>query len=111
MNEPLIPTKIVNPVMPSIPSMSNDILNTSTESTIKECDVTIDDLSSFIDVPMKDDTANCHNNMLHHAKKNNTSVLMQTKKTLLLHIMLSWPPDRKEIACRMSTLGWLLRTR
>ena len=35
MNEPLIPTQIINPVTPSIPSTSNNILNTSAESTVK----------------------------------------------------------------------------
>ena len=36
MNEPLIPTQIINAVMPSIPAISNNILNTSTENTINE---------------------------------------------------------------------------
>ena len=45
MNELLIPTQIINPVKPSILSMSNIILNTGIERTTKECDVSIDDLS------------------------------------------------------------------
>ena len=64
MKKPLIPTQIVNAVMPSIPSMPNSVLNTST-----------DDLSSFIDVPMKGDTANHYSTALHDATENNATAL------------------------------------
>ena len=69
--------------------MSNSAFNASTESTTKECYVTIDELSIFIDVPMKDDTPNHHGNVLHHAKENNATMLAQPKKIILLHIMAS----------------------
>ena len=69
MNEPLIPTQIINAVTPSIPVISNKILNTSTETTTNEhgnlnnhkharenvtnsnadFDLNIDDSSDFID--------------------------------------------------------------
>ena len=45
----MIPAQIIDPVTPSIISMSNSILNASTESATKECDATIDDFSSFVD--------------------------------------------------------------
>ena len=48
MNELLIPTQIINQVKPSIPSMSNNILNTNAESTTKEHDANIDGLFSFL---------------------------------------------------------------
>ena len=34
MNEPLIPTQTIDTVIPSIPAISNNILNTSTVTTI-----------------------------------------------------------------------------
>ena len=75
MNEPLIPTRIINTVMPSTPAISNNILNTSTETTTKEhdnlsnhitvCndvansnadfDLSIDDSSDFMDSTKKND--------------------------------------------------------
>ena len=87
--KPLIPAKIANPVTPSIISMSNSALSANVESTRKEHNVSIDDLSSFIGTPMKDDTDNHHSRMLHHAKEINSTVLTQTKKAMLLHIMIS----------------------
>ena len=36
MNEPLIPTQTIDTVMPSIPAISNNILNASTVTTINE---------------------------------------------------------------------------
>ena len=48
MNDPWIPTQIVNPVTPSIPSVQNSTLNTILESTTKEFDVTIVDFPSFL---------------------------------------------------------------
>ena len=42
MNKPLISTQIMNPVMSSTPSMSNDVLNTITEIETKEHDAIID---------------------------------------------------------------------
>ena len=89
MNEPLIPAHIVCPVTPSIPSTSNAILNTSTERTTKEHDATVDDSSSFIDSRVKDDTANYHSIILHHAKENTSNELAQTEKIMLMHIILS----------------------
>ena len=59
-------------------------LNTNTEITTKECDATIDDLSTFFEIPMKDETANYHNTVSHHAKENNDAVLILLKKTMLL---------------------------
>ena len=38
MNGPLIPTQSANSVMPSIPSMPNNILHTSAQTTVKERD-------------------------------------------------------------------------
>ena len=38
MNEPLIPTQTIDTVIPSIPAISNNILNTSTVTTINEFD-------------------------------------------------------------------------
>ena len=38
MNEPLISTQTIDTVMPSIPAISNNILNTSTVTTINEFD-------------------------------------------------------------------------
>ena len=38
MNELLIPTQSIDPVMPSIPSISNKIFHVSTETTMKEHD-------------------------------------------------------------------------
>ena len=38
MNEPLIPTQSINPVTPSIPSIFDNILHISTETTAKEHD-------------------------------------------------------------------------
>jgi hypothetical protein len=69
MNEPLIPTQTIDTVIPSIPAISNNILNTSTVTTINEFDnlndykhfhnnisniktdfeLSIDDLCYFID--------------------------------------------------------------
>ena len=77
MSEYLIPAKIVNLVTPSILSIPNSTLKTS-----------MDDLSSFIDTPMTDDTANYLNDMLHRDKENNDTMLKQTKKTMILRVML-----------------------
>ena len=75
MNVALIPTKIINTVIPSIPVISNNILNTSTETTMHECDnlndykimhgnianynndfdLKMDDLSDFMDSTEKND--------------------------------------------------------
>ena len=69
MNEPLIPRQTIDTVIPSIPAISNNILNTSTVTTINEFDnlndhnplhndisnvktdfeLSIDDLCYFID--------------------------------------------------------------
>ena len=69
MNEPLIPTQTIDTVTPSIPAISNNILSTSTVTSINESDnlhdrkklcdkvsnkntdfeLSIDDLSCFID--------------------------------------------------------------
>ena len=69
MNEPLIPTQTIDTVIPSIPAISNNILNASTVTTMNEFDnlidykdlcnnisnintdfeLSIDDLSYFID--------------------------------------------------------------
>ena len=38
---------------------------------------------------MKDDAANYHDTMLHHAKENNATELTHPNKTMLLCIMLS----------------------
>ena len=38
MNEPLIPTQTIDTVIPSIPAISNNILNTSTVTTMNEFD-------------------------------------------------------------------------
>ena len=38
MNEPLIPTQTIDTVTPSIPAISNNILNTSIVATINEFD-------------------------------------------------------------------------
>ena len=86
MSEPLIPTQIINPVIPSIASISSCILSTSVESATKEHNVTIDDVSSFVD---KDDMANFHNNVLHRAKESDDAMLKQPKKTRLLRTMIS----------------------
>ena len=42
MSEPLIPVHIIDPFMPSILSMSNNILSTSAESATKEHDTPAD---------------------------------------------------------------------
>ena len=75
MSEPLIPTQIVNAVMPSILAISNNVLNASTEATTNEhdnvinrkhvrnnvansnadFDLSIDDLSDFVDSTEKND--------------------------------------------------------
>ena len=70
MSESLIPTHIINPVTPSIPVVSNSVLNTSMESAPKECDVTIVGSSSVVDISMKDDTANYQNTQSKHANEN-----------------------------------------
>ena len=38
MNEPLIPTQTIATVIPTIPAISNNILNTSTVTTMNEFD-------------------------------------------------------------------------
>ena len=62
MSEPFIPAPIINPVAHSILSNHNSAINTS-----------VCDWSSFIDTPMKDDTANHHNTVSHYAKENNAT--------------------------------------
>ena len=47
-SDPLIPTQFFNQVTPSILSMSNSILSTSAESSVKGCDVTSHDSSSLL---------------------------------------------------------------
>ena len=37
MNGPLIPTQLINTLMPSIPEISNNVLNDSAETAINEC--------------------------------------------------------------------------
>ena len=70
MNEPLIHAQIMNPVMPSIPSMLDEILNTITQTTIFEFDLPIDDLCNTIDSSEKDDTVKYVNTTtLHHIRK------------------------------------------
>ena len=59
--------------------------------------MTVDDLFSFVDVAMKDDTANYHNTMLHDPKKNNATALVHPKKIMLLCIILSWPLVLKKL--------------
>ena len=73
MIEPMIPSLIINLATHLIPSMYNSVLNTSMESAAKEHDVTIDDSSSFFDIPMKYGTANHDSTTLHHAKENNSN--------------------------------------
>ena len=67
MNGPPITTQIINTVMPSIPAISNNILNTSTETITNDYkkihndiansnadfDLSIDDLSFFWIAPRK----------------------------------------------------------
>ena len=65
MNEPFITTQIINLMMPSIQSMLSSALNTS-----------MCGLSSFVDTPMKDETANHHNTMSNHPKENDATTLM-----------------------------------
>ena len=89
MSELLISTKIIDPVTPSIQSISNSARSPRVESVSKERDTTVDDFSSFIAIPMKDDTANHHDNALNHAKGNNDDLLTQPNKTMILHIILS----------------------
>ena len=88
MSELFIPTPIVNLVTPSITSMSNNSLSASTKSTIKECDVNIDDSSSFVEIPMKDDIVNYYRNVLYHAKENDAIVFARQNKIMLLCTML-----------------------
>ena len=55
-------------------SMSNKILNTSTETATNELDLNIDELPSFIDVAEKHDAANYNNtNNSYHSKENNAT--------------------------------------
>ena len=79
-SEPLIPTQIINPEIPSIPSMPNRIISTSAEITKNDHDVTADYLTIFIDAPVKYGTAKCHNTALRHANKSNDNELTQPKK-------------------------------
>ena len=72
---PFIPTPVVNPIIPSVMSMSKNILSTITESATKKCDTTIDELFSFTDTPMKHATANHHITMMRHALGNNATAL------------------------------------
>ena len=81
--------KVVNPASPSTPSTSSNILSTSAESSRKENHATIDDLAIFIDIPVKDDTANHHSTATPHGKKFNDTVLVHSKKIMLQHIILS----------------------
>ena len=80
MNEPLIPTQLINPGTPSISSISNNILNASTQTEIKELDdlsdcthkddnvaysnadfdLHVGNLSDFMDITKKDDATVCH---------------------------------------------------
>ena len=92
MREPLIPAQIINPVTPVTPSsisIPNGALVTSVESTMKEHGTTIDDSSSFVRTPMKDDAANHRDTALHHSKENNATVFTHPKKKMLLCIVLS----------------------
>ena len=81
--------KVVNPASPSTPSTSSNILSTSAKSSRKENHATIDDLAIFIDIPVKDDTANHHSTTPQHAKENNVTTLTHPKKIMLLRIMTS----------------------
>ena len=80
MTEPLIPMQSANPVTPSIPSISNNIIHSSTETTTKEHDnlsdhkqardnvacsnanfnLSIADSSDFMDSAEKDDATVQH---------------------------------------------------
>ena len=55
-------------------------------------------------VPIKDDTANCHNTMLHHSKENNSTVLAHPRKIIKLYFMLSWPLIAKKL--HAGCLNW-----
>ena len=112
MSKTLASAQISNPVKPSIPSIPNNVLNTSVETATHECDdlstnTCKDDnivysnaefdlndggLTDFMDSTEKDDTVNCTNTaILNHTKENNAAAHhakeneLHTTKLLNMH--------------------------
>ena len=74
MIEPLISTQVIVQVMPSSMSILTSILSTIAETTINKFDLSIDQLSSFVEIAEKDDTDNYDKTTIsHHANENNDS--------------------------------------